>query len=242
MEETLLDTKIPESMTKRLLAIFEKLAEPLRSLSLSFKMKSLMQILDLSQAAGDKALVFSQSILTLDYIEGVLRQQGKSFLRLDGATKVMDRQALIKGFNELNDANVCLISTKVGGVGLNMAGANRVVILDTHFNPMHEEQAVGRAYRIGQSKFVYVYRLMVSGTFEEAMFNQALFKQQLATRVIDKKNIVRTAQKNVKQYVTFPKRLEPKDLSPHLGEDPDVLDKLIVGGKRCVVCTGIYGA
>lgn len=241
-EEVISDSKIPETMTKKLLEMYGTVAESLSSLSLSFKMQILKQILDLGGAVGDKTLVFSHSILTLDYVESMLRNENKTFIRVDGATKTMDRQALTKGFNELNDANVCLISTKAGGIGLNMAGANRVVILDTHFSPMHEEQAIGRAYRLGQLKTVYVYRLMLGGTFEEAMFNQSLFKQQLATRVVDKKNPVRNAQKSVKQYIFRPQPSGRKDLSSHIGEDPDVLDKIIGQENRCVVCTEDYKA
>jgi SNF2 family DNA or RNA helicase len=229
-------------MTKKLLEMYDTVAQPLSSLSLSFKMQILMQILELAEATGDKTLVFSHSILTLDYIESMLKNENKTFIRVDGETKTMDRQALTKVFNELNDAKVCLISTKAGGIGLNMAGANRVVILDTHFSPMHEEQAIGRAYRLGQTKTVYVYRLMLGGTFEEAMFNQSLFKQQLATRVVDKKNPVRNAQKSVKQYVFRPRPSGRKDLSSHIGEDPGVLDRLIVEGKRCVGLPFIHSA
>ena len=241
-EEVISDSKIPETMTKKLLEMYDTVAQPLSSLSLSFKMQILMQILELAEAIGDKTLVFSHSILTLDYIESMLKNENKTFIRVDGETKTMDRQALTKVFNELNDAKVCLISTKAGGIGLNMAGANRVVILDTHFSPMHEEQAIGRAYRLGQLKTVYVYRLMLGGTFEEAMFNQSLFKQQLATRVVDKKNPVRNAQKSVKQYIFRPRPSGPKDLNSHIGEDPDVLDKIISEGNRCVGCTGDYKA
>ena len=112
-----------------------------------------------------------------------------------------------------------------------MYGANRVIILDTHFNPMHEEQAIGRSYRIGQRKPVYVYHLAVGGTYEEGLMNQAIFKQQLATRVVDKKNPKRHALKGFKQYLFYPKPLAQEDFSDCIGKDQLILDKLLVGNE-----------
>ena len=138
---------------------------------------------------------------------------------------------MTKVFNEGN-TNVCLVSTRAGGQGLNLFGANRVVILDDHFNPMWEQQAIGRAYRIGQQKPVYVYRLTVGGTFEQAIQNQALFKEQLATRVVDKKNPNRSALKGAGEYLFPPKEVDREDLSQFLGKDPLVLDRLLAAPKE----------
>ena len=206
--------------------VLESLSEPIDALFLSYKTQALMNILDFSQDAHDKVLVFSHSISTLNYVGEQLLKKQKKVIRIDGKVDPQKRQALTKVFNEGN-ANICLISTRAGGQGLNFFGANRVVILDDHFNPMWELQAIGRAYRIGQQKPVYVYRLTVAGTFEQAIQNQALFKEQLATRVVDKKNPNRSALKGAGQYLFPPKTVGQEDLSQFLGKDPMVLDRLL---------------
>ena len=207
--------------------VFESLTEPIDTLSLSHKVQVLMNILTFSQDAHDKVLVFSHSLSTLDYIGEQLQKMHQEFVRVDGKVIPQKRQSMTKMFNE-GEANICLISTKAGGQGLNFYGANRVVILDDHFNPQWEMQAIGRAYRIGQQKTVYVYRLTVGGTFEQAIQNQALFKEQLATRVVDKKNPNRSALKSAGHYLFPPKTVDQEDLTPFLGKDPLVLDRLLV--------------
>ena len=206
--------------------VFESLTEPIDALFLSHKTQVLMNILKFSQDAHDKVLVFSHSIPTLNYIGEQLLKMDKVYVRIDGKVDPQKRQSMTKVFNE-GDTNICLISTRAGGQGLNLFGANRVVILDDHFNPMWEHQAIGRAYRIGQHKPVYVYRLTVGGTFEQAIQNQALFKEQLATRVVDKKNPNRSALKGAGQYLFPPKTVEHEDLNQFLGKDPLVLDRLL---------------
>ncbi|KAL9102235.1 MAG: hypothetical protein Q9163_002595 [Psora crenata] len=207
-------------------SILNKIAEPIGSLSLSNKMRVLMAIVKHCRGARDKLLIFSHRIPTLDYVADKLRGASIQFERIDGKVDPQKRQAVTKCFNE-KAVNICLISTRAGGQGLNLFGANRVVILDDWFNPMWEQQAVGRAYRIGQQKPVYVYRLTTAGTFEQAIQNQTLFKEQLATRVIDKKNPIRSAKRGAGQYLFLPKALEPEDLQELRGKDPLVLDHLL---------------
>ena len=203
-----------------------KRGEPLDSIIHSHKLEVLMQILAFAREAKDKVLVFTHSRDTLDYIERQLKIKHSRYLRLDGKTPVKDRQEMASEFNN-GKPEVFLISTGAGSTGLNMFGANRVVIVDDHFNPMHEEQAIGRSYRIGQKKHVYVYRLTVAGTFEVALQNQSLFKTQLATRVVDKKNPVRFALKGSRQYLFAPKEIEQEDLSGFAGRDVYVLDRIL---------------
>ncbi|CAK7273736.1 hypothetical protein SEPCBS119000_005809 [Sporothrix epigloea] len=159
----------------------------MEDLSSSSKMVVLMGILDEAKRVGEKVLVFSQSKLVLDFLEVEFRRQNRLFHRLDGDTPVSKRQDMVKDFNAGAD-EVYLISTTAGGLGLNIQGANRVVIFDFKWNPMHEQQAIGRAYRIGQTCKVFVYWLIVGETFETVLHDQAVFKTQLASRVVDKKN------------------------------------------------------
>ncbi|TWU73678.1 hypothetical protein ED733_004387 [Metarhizium rileyi] len=157
---------------------------------LSTKVELLIQILDDARKNQDKVLLFSQSLPTLDYLSTLFQEQKRRFSRLDGSTPISKRQDEIKKFNA-NETEVYLISTKAGGVGLNIQGASKVVIFDFGWNPMHEQQAIGRSYRIGQTKPVSVYHFVTAGTFEQDLHGKTIFKTQLATRVVDKKNPIK---------------------------------------------------
>ena len=171
--------------------------------------------------------MFSHSLPTLDLLESYVRRWDHNYVRLDGKTVMADRQQQTKDFNT-GDSNVFLISTRAGGLGLNLPGANRVVIFDFRWSPMWEEQAVGRAYRIGQKKPVYVYRFIAGGTFEDKIRNQTEFKQQLATRVVDKKDPRRSSSKLSKLLFKPLEEVEKEDVAGFMGKDPLVLDRLLV--------------
>ncbi|KAJ5104497.1 hypothetical protein NUU61_001844 [Penicillium alfredii] len=195
--------------------------------NLSNRVLLLNRILDESLAVNDKILVFSQSIPTMDYLESMMGKTNRKYLRLDGSTPTQYRQSAAKNFNTKGDAHVFLISTRAGGLGLNIFGANRVVIFDFSFNPTWEQQAIGRAYRIGQVKPVFVYRFLAGGTFEELIFSKAVYKTQLAVRVVDKKNVIRGGSNVSSEYLFLAKELEREDASDMLGKDVNVLDKII---------------
>lgn len=112
-------------------------------------------------------------------------------------------------------------------MGLNIYGANRVVIFDFQHSPVHEQQAIGRAYRIGQTKPVIVYWLICDGTFEKTLHNQQVFKNQLASRVVDKKNPLPKAT-SMRQYFIKPWEVEHQDeaTAAYLGQDV-ILDHLL---------------
>ncbi|KPM41556.1 hypothetical protein AK830_g5048 [Neonectria ditissima] len=192
--------------------------------SLSRKVELLTVILDEAREMGDKVLVFSQALMAIDYLLNLFKMQKRRVSYLTGKTPISKRQEMIKNFN-MGKQEVYLISTTAGGVGLNIQGANRVVIFDIKWNPVQEQQAIGRAYRIGQEKPVFVYRFVVAGTFEEELQNKHVFKTQLASRVVDKKNPISWSKR--KGIVLHPIRSTPaKDLTPFLGKDR-ILDKLI---------------
>lgn len=159
----------------------------LKRVSLSNKIELLNKILEQAKKMGDKVLVFSQSLCTLDYLRALFKEEGRLYESLDGSTDMAKRQKMVKDFNSGNK-EVYLISTNAGGVGLNIHGANRVVIFDFKWNPVQDQQAIGRCYRIGQKKPVFVYRFVTAGTFEDDLQNKAVFKMQLASRVVDQKN------------------------------------------------------
>jgi len=185
-------------------------------------------ILEESKSIGDKVLIFSHSIPSLNYLERMLTALNYRFLRLDGSVPMAKRQHITKAFNDEEGIHdVFLISTRAGGLGLNLQGANRVIIFDFSFNPSHEEQAIARAYRLGQKKTVFVYRFRAGGTYEDVVYNKATFKTQLFQRVVDKKNPMRHAQKSISDYLFPPKDVPLQDFEESRGKDPGVLDRII---------------
>ena len=193
---------------------------------LSAKVTIFLDLLDYSLKCGDKVLVFSSSIPTLEYLDNLLSQEGKLFGRIDGQKVMKKRTQALEEFHR-DEFDIMLVSTKAGGVGLNIQGANRVFIFDFGFNPAYEEQAIGRAYRLGQTKPVYVYRFITGGTFETNIYNKQLFKSSLSQRVVDKKNPRRNAERNTREYLYEPKPVQQLDLNEWAGKDPHVLDKLL---------------
>ncbi|CAH9080492.1 unnamed protein product [Cuscuta epithymum] len=172
----------------------------------SGKMVLLLDILTMCSSVGDKVLVFSQNLATLDLIErylskltrpgkkGKLWKQGKDWFRLDGRTESSQRQKIVERFNEpLNRRVKCtLISTKAGSLGINLHAANRVIIVDGSWNPTYDLQAIYRVWRYGQTKPVFAYRLLAHGTMEEKIYKRQVTKEGLAARVVDRQQVHRT--------------------------------------------------
>jgi len=206
-------------------AVMESVKNP-KARTHSYRMSALRYILRFSIDAGDKVLVFTHSIPTLDLLEFYMNHWEIPYLRLDGTTDVTKRQQTTKNFNADGSADVFIISTKAGGLGLNLFGANRVVIFDFRWTPMWEQQAVGRAYRIGQKKPVFVYRLVAGGTYEDRLRNMVDFKQQLQVRVIDQKDPRRSSSKLGTLLLKPPEHPEQEDLEEFMGKDV-VLDRLL---------------
>ncbi|TKA50153.1 hypothetical protein B0A53_06428 [Rhodotorula sp. CCFEE 5036] len=146
------------------------------------KWKILRKLLDLWHKNGDKVLIFSMSLKILSFLEDLMSQTRYEYLVLDGSTPQEDRMPLVDEFNDPESDKFCfLISTKAGGVGLNLTAANRVVIFDPNWNPAHDLQAMDRAYRIGQKREVDVYRLIGAGTLEELIYNRQQYKRAIAS-------------------------------------------------------------
>ncbi|KAI3470412.1 hypothetical protein Pfo_027075 [Paulownia fortunei] len=175
----------------------------------SGKMVLLLDILTMCSDMGDKALVFSQSLLTLDLIEfylsklprprknGKCWKKGKDWYRLDGRTESSVRQKLVERFNDpLNRRVKCtLISTRAGSLGINLHSANRVIIVDGSWNPTYDLQAIYRVWRYGQTKPVFAYRLLAHATMEEKIYKRQVTKEGLAARVVDRQQVHRTMSK-----------------------------------------------
>lgn len=218
---------VSETLVTAATRLFHKETLDLESISHSYKVQILCQILDASKSVGDKVLIFSQSLVTLDFLEKMCQTQQRKYARLDGKTPMNRRQELSKAFNAGEKLDVFLISTTAGGLGLNLPSANRVIIFDFKWNPVHEEQAVGRAYRIGQKKDTFVYRFIAGGTFEDSVQNKTIFKMQLASRVVDNKRPIAHASRKIADFLFEPKVIKSEDLTDFEGMDPLVLDKIL---------------
>lgn len=113
----------------------------------SGKVNALKGILPEKIKNGEKVLIFSQFTKMLDILEMVMGTLGIKYLRLDGETKVMERQSMIDEFNQDESISVFLLSTKAGGFGINLTSANVVILYDLDFNPQNDRQAEDRAHR-----------------------------------------------------------------------------------------------
>ncbi|XP_075010730.1 DNA excision repair protein ERCC-6 isoform X4 [Calonectris borealis] len=120
----------------------------------------------------------------LQILEVFVRDRNYSYLRMDGTTTIASRQPLITRYNEDKSIFIFLLTTRVGGIGVNLTGADRVIIYDPDWNPSTDTQARERAWRIGQKKQVTVYRLLTAGTIEEKIYHRQIFKQFLTNRVL----------------------------------------------------------
>lgn len=178
-------------------------------ISSSGKLVILFEILKNCHATGEKLLVFSNSLYNLDLIEHFLKkmhrkrgsndmleetwEEGIDYFRLEGSTNCEVRSKWCKYFNNKNNkrSRLFLISTKAGGLGINLVAANRVVLFDVSWNPSHDVQSIFRVYRFGQTKNCYIYRLVAEGTMEEKIYKRQVTKVSLEKRVLDEHQIER---------------------------------------------------
>ncbi|KAJ3380078.1 hypothetical protein HDU92_006206, partial [Lobulomyces angularis] len=151
----------------------------------SCKMLVVKSLLKMWKEGGSKTLLFVQTRQMQDILEKFLQKEGYKFLRMDGNTAIKNRQGLVDTFNNDPLIDLFLLTTKVGGLGLNLIGASRVLIFDPDWNPSTDIQARERAWRVGQKKDVTIYRLMTSGTIEEKIYHRQIFKTFLTNKVLE---------------------------------------------------------
>ncbi|KAG6452871.1 hypothetical protein O3G_MSEX007839 [Manduca sexta] len=162
----------------------------------SGKFQKLDEMLPRLKAEGHRVLIFSQFTMMLDILEPYLDIRRHRYLRLDGSTAVTDRQDLIDQYNN-EDIFVFLLSTKAGGLGINLTAADTVIIHDIDFNPYNDKQAEDRCHRLGQTRPVTIYRLLSTGTIEEGIYQVAQEKLNLEKHVTGEDENEPTEQKNV---------------------------------------------
>ncbi|KAG4302155.1 hypothetical protein PCK1_001427 [Pneumocystis canis] len=151
----------------------------------SGKMQVVKEILKLWKSQGHRTLLFAQTKQMLDILEKFIKEMDQfNYCRMDGGTNISSRQSLVDKFNNSNDIDIFLLTTRVGGLGLNLTGANRVIIFDPDWNPSTDVQAQERVWRLGQKKEVIIYRLMTSNTIEEKIYHRQIFKQFLTNKIL----------------------------------------------------------
>nr|GMD62646.1 protein CHROMATIN REMODELING 24 isoform X2 [Ipomoea batatas] len=166
--------------------------------NISCKITFIMQLLEFLIPNGHHVLIFSQTRRMLDQIQASLNCSGFKFLRIDGTTKAADRLKIVNDFQEGCGAPIFLLTSQVGGLGLTLTKADRVIVVDPAWNPRGvlmlcstDNQSVDRAYRIGQKKDVIVYRLMTCGTVEEKIYRKQVFKGGLFKTATEHREQVR---------------------------------------------------
>jgi len=160
-----------------------------RMVESSGKMVLIDKLLPKLKADGKKVLIFSQFTQMLDLLAEYLIYKKVSFERLDGSTRCPERQSSIDRFNDPRLLReVFLLSTRAGGIGINLTSAQVVIIFDSDWNPQNDVQATARAHRIGQTAEVLVYRLITARTYEATMFERASMKLGLEQALFSKEN------------------------------------------------------
>lgn len=149
----------------------------------SGKIRALERVIKEAQAKGERVLVFSQFVQTLEIICRALEVLKIPYRGFTGSTQVVDRQVIVDDFTNDDSIPVFLLSTKAGGVGINLTAANWVVLFDQDFNPQNDRQAADRCYRIGQEREVTIVRLISKGTIDEHIWSLGQSKLKLADRV-----------------------------------------------------------
>lgn len=148
------------------------------------KLQTLDKLLRRLQAGGHRALIFTQMTKVLDILEQFLNIHGHKYLRLDGSTKIEQRQILTDRFNNDKRILAFILSTRSGGLGINLTGADTVIFYDLDWNPAMDKQCQDRCHRIGQTRDVHIYRLVSEHTIEANILRKANQKQMLDDVVI----------------------------------------------------------
>ncbi|EGV64145.1 hypothetical protein CANTEDRAFT_122352 [Yamadazyma tenuis ATCC 10573] len=162
----------------------------------SGKMEVTRKLIQLWALHNHKMLIFCQTRQMLDILERFLHRITKidgnnmetgepfEYLRMDGTTPIGKRQYLVDRFNTDPKISVFLLTTKVGGLGINLTGADRIIIYDPDWNPSTDMQARERAWRLGQKRDIVIYRLMITGSIEEKIYHRQIFKTFLTNKIL----------------------------------------------------------
>ncbi|KAK8951942.1 ATP-dependent DNA helicase DDM1 [Platanthera zijinensis] len=170
----------------------------------SCKLSFIMSLLENLVKEGHHILIFSQTRKMLNLLEESIISKRYSYLRIDGTTKILDREKTVKDFQG-GKVSIFLLTSQVGGLGLTLTKADRVIVVDPAWNPSTDNQSVDRAYRIGQNRDVLVYRLMTCATVEEKIYKMQVFKGGLFRTATEQKEQTRYfSQKDIRDLFELP--------------------------------------
>ncbi|XP_038077315.1 chromatin-remodeling ATPase INO80-like [Patiria miniata] len=150
----------------------------------SGKLYVLDELLTRLKRQGHRVLIYSQMTRMIDLLEEFMWHRKHTYMRLDGSSKISDRRDMVADFQSRSDIFVFLLSTRAGGLGINLTAADTVIFYDSDWNPTVDQQAMDRAHRLGQTKQVTVYRLICKGTIEEKILQRAREKSEIQRMVI----------------------------------------------------------
>jgi DNA helicase INO80 len=150
----------------------------------SGKLAKLDELLRELKAGDHRVLLYFQMTRMIDLMEEYLTYRNYKYCRLDGSTKLEDRRDTVADFQSNPEIFVFLLSTRAGGLGINLTAADTVIFYDSDWNPTIDSQAMDRAHRLGQTRQVTVYRLITRGTIEERIRKRALQKEEVQRVVI----------------------------------------------------------
>ncbi|KAM9940146.1 hypothetical protein OXX80_000411, partial [Metschnikowia pulcherrima] len=189
----------------------------------SGKFELLDRILPKFKATGHRVLIFFQMTSVMNIFEDFLRLRDMKYMRLDGSTKAEDRQDMLKSFNHPESEYFCfLLSTRAGGLGLNLQSADTVIIFDTDWNPHQDLQAQDRAHRIGQKNEVRILRLITNDSVEEVILERAHQKLDIDGKVIQAGKF--DNKSTAEEQEEFLKRLLDAEQGDRENEENDSLD------------------
>ncbi|XP_027173868.1 chromatin-remodeling ATPase INO80 [Coffea eugenioides] len=158
--------------------------DPAKMLTDSGKLQTLDILLKRLRAENHRVLLFAQMTKMLNILEDYMNYRKYKYLRLDGSSTIMDRRDMVRDFQHRNDIFVFLLSTRAGGLGINLTAADTVIFYESDWNPTLDLQAMDRAHRLGQTKNVTVYRLICKETVEEKILQRASQKSTVQQLVM----------------------------------------------------------
>uniref|UniRef100_A0A8C9VV69 Chromatin-remodeling ATPase INO80 n=1 Tax=Scleropages formosus TaxID=113540 RepID=A0A8C9VV69_SCLFO len=179
----------------------------------SGKLHTLDLLLTRLKSQGHRVLIYSQMTRMIDLLEEYMVYKKHTYMRLDGSSKISERRDMVADFQSRTDIFVFLLSTRAGGLGINLTAADTVIFYDSDWNPTVDQQAMDRAHRLGQTKQVTVYRLICQGTIEERILQRAKEKSEIQRMVISGGNFK-------------PDTLKPKEVVSLLLDDEELEKKL----------------
>lgn len=200
----------------------------------SGKLAKLDELLFKLKEEGHRVLLYFQMTRMIDLMEEYLTYRNYKFCRLDGSTKLEDRRDTVHDFQTRPEIFIFLLSTRAGGLGINLTSADTVIFYDSDWNPTIDSQAMDRAHRLGQTRQVTVYRLITRGTIEERIRKRAMQKEEVQRVVI--------SGGGTGAGVDFSGRRAPenrnKDIAMWLADDDDAVERMIEQREQEMAATG----